>query len=243
MPNGDIAVFKLPKDNSTDYIKRVIGLPGDHIQVLNGVLHINGAPVKRERVEDYRTTDLFGRMQSVPTYRETLPNGVSYRTIERDGDRGYWVMRRLAHLCPQLRVIVLSNFGWGAMRDGFLQGGASAYFDKAFEFRGPMPLGFRQLEADWWPATRLYYIDYQSPEAARRLHQQTPLKVTLKRAGKQQKGHGADDEYIDNPNLLINKILNRDDASVPNANSLKLKLQTISQSQGYWLDTGILLEN
>ncbi|WP_082145402.1 signal peptidase I [Microvirga massiliensis] len=87
---GDIAVFKLPKDNSTDYIKRVIGLPGDHIQVLNGVLHINGVPVKRERVEDYRTTDLFGRMQSVLSYRETLPNGVSYRTIERDGDRGYW---------------------------------------------------------------------------------------------------------------------------------------------------------
>jgi signal peptidase I len=87
---GDIAVFKLPKDNSTDYIKRVIGLPGDRIQVLNGVLHINGTPVKRERIADYKTTDLFGRTQSVPSYRETLPNGVSYTTIERDGDRGYW---------------------------------------------------------------------------------------------------------------------------------------------------------
>ena len=58
---GDIAVFKLPKDNSTDYIKRVIGLPGDKIQVIGGVLHINGQPVQRERVEDYKTTDLYGR--------------------------------------------------------------------------------------------------------------------------------------------------------------------------------------
>jgi signal peptidase I len=54
---GDIAVFKLPKDNSTDYIKRVIGLPGDRIQVTNGILTINGQPVKRERIEDYETQD------------------------------------------------------------------------------------------------------------------------------------------------------------------------------------------
>jgi signal peptidase I len=87
---GDIAVFKLPKDNSTDYIKRVIGLPGDHIQVVNGVLQINGTPVKRERIEDYQTQDPFGRTISVPQYRETLPNGVVHNVIERDGDRGYW---------------------------------------------------------------------------------------------------------------------------------------------------------
>ena len=88
--SGDISVFKLPKDNSTDYIKRVIGLPGDKIQVVEGILQINGKAVQRERIADYETSDAFGRTIAVPQYQETLPNGVSHRIIERDGDRGYW---------------------------------------------------------------------------------------------------------------------------------------------------------
>ena len=88
---GDIAVFKLPKDNSTDYIKRVIGLPGDKIQVIGGVLHINGQPVQRERVEDYKTTDLYGRTdQRCRSTRRRFPDGVTHFVIERDNDRGYW---------------------------------------------------------------------------------------------------------------------------------------------------------
>ena len=87
---GDIAVFKLPKDNSTDYIKRVIGLPGDRIQVRDGILHINGAAVKRERIQDFMTPDEYGRMLPVPQYRETLPEGTSHTVIEGKGDRGYW---------------------------------------------------------------------------------------------------------------------------------------------------------
>ncbi|MDB5598056.1 MAG: peptidase [Xanthobacteraceae bacterium] len=78
---GDIAVFRLPKDTSTDYIKRVVGLPGDRIQMINGELHINGQPVKRERIEDFIDTD-DGRTTSVKQWRETLPNGVSYATLD-----------------------------------------------------------------------------------------------------------------------------------------------------------------
>src|SRR3977135_1178638 len=49
---GDIVVFRLPKDDSVDYIKRVIGLPGDRIQMINGALYINEKPVQRERSDD-----------------------------------------------------------------------------------------------------------------------------------------------------------------------------------------------
>ena len=61
-PERSIAVFKLPRDNSTDYIKRVIGLPGDEIQMRHGVLYINGKEVPKRRVgtsSRARTTGLL----------------------------------------------------------------------------------------------------------------------------------------------------------------------------------------
>ena len=57
---GDIVVFRLPKDDSTDYIKRVIGLPGDRIQMREGLLHINDKPIKRERLSDFIGEDPCG---------------------------------------------------------------------------------------------------------------------------------------------------------------------------------------
>jgi signal peptidase I len=69
---GDVVVFKLPTDNTTDYIKRLVGLPGDTIQVINGILNINGEPVKREKVRDIKQGP-FSRQ--VTEYIETLPNG------------------------------------------------------------------------------------------------------------------------------------------------------------------------
>jgi signal peptidase I len=83
---GDVAVFKTPRDNETDYIKRIIGLPGDRIQVVSGVLHVNGEPVKRRRISDY-PGESRGQRSSVQ-YQETLPGGRVHRIIETQGDLG-----------------------------------------------------------------------------------------------------------------------------------------------------------
>jgi len=83
---GDVIVFKKPSDNETDYIKRLIGLPGDRIQVKGGILHINGEPVRRERIGDATESDRWA-VNRYQVYRETLPNGRQHLIWEvRDDD-------------------------------------------------------------------------------------------------------------------------------------------------------------
>jgi signal peptidase I len=82
---GDVAVFKLPRDPSVDYIKRIIGLPGDRIQVKHSLLFINDVPVKRERSEDCDVPVGEGR-QVFQRYWETLPNGVRHCIVQLGDD-------------------------------------------------------------------------------------------------------------------------------------------------------------
>ena len=86
---GDVVVFRLPKDDSVDYIKRLIGEPGDQIQMIDGLLHINGKPIKREQIDDYVDDEDPGHPVRVKRWRETLPNGVTYTTLDRV-DNGFY---------------------------------------------------------------------------------------------------------------------------------------------------------
>ncbi|WP_426616115.1 signal peptidase I [Bradyrhizobium sp. McL0616] len=80
---GDIVVFRLPKDEATDYVKRVVGLPGDRIQMKDGELLINGVAVQRERLPDVLGEGACGaELGYAKLWRETLPNGVSYETLD-----------------------------------------------------------------------------------------------------------------------------------------------------------------
>ncbi len=83
---GDVAVFKLPRDNKTDYIKRIIGLPGDRIQMKAGRLYINDQLVERGNPTPFEYNDGFGNFTRGTQYIETLPNGVKHRIVERSDD-------------------------------------------------------------------------------------------------------------------------------------------------------------
>ena len=85
---GDVAVFTYPRDDKTDYIKRLVGLPGDKIEVREGVLHINDVPVQRELLSASEAAEL-GYSQSGMLYYETLPNGRRHLIREINDEQRY----------------------------------------------------------------------------------------------------------------------------------------------------------
>ena len=85
---GDVAVFRQPTDPAVSFIKRVVGLPGDRIQVKSGLLHINDVTVNRKYLGLSTATNGFLRV-NFKVYEETLPNGAKYLIQERFDDDSY----------------------------------------------------------------------------------------------------------------------------------------------------------
>ncbi len=103
---GDIVVFRPPGDPDNDFIKRVIGLPGDKIQMMKDRLYINGVMVPREATDPYETADAFRKPVKVARYIETLPDsagapgGVKHQIIQLNGDDGDWANTKVYEVPP-----------------------------------------------------------------------------------------------------------------------------------------------
>ena len=106
--HGDVVVFRLPKDPSTDYVKRVVGLPGDRVQMKSGQLYINGKAVEREQV--FADDTCSGKAAGAKRWRERLPNGKTYETLDCV-ENGYY------DTTPEYRVPAGHYFMMGDNRD------------------------------------------------------------------------------------------------------------------------------
>lgn len=81
---GDIVVFKLPSDGITDYVKRLVGLPGDRVQVKDGIVYVNGQPLPRQPVEGAMGQNSWrDRTGASQVFQETAANGAAYLTLDR----------------------------------------------------------------------------------------------------------------------------------------------------------------
>ena len=80
---GDVIVFKTPADNRTDYIKRLIGLPGDRVQFIDANLYLNNSEIMKSKVKNKTKINCGSRLIDVYRFEEKLPNGKKYNSVYR----------------------------------------------------------------------------------------------------------------------------------------------------------------
>jgi len=130
---GDLVIYDYPADKSLTYLSRVVGLPGDRVQVKDGILRVNGRPVERELIEVRENPGRPIFVDEIATYREKLPNGRRYR-IKEYGDEFPGTDNTPEYIVPQDRYFVLddnrdrSQDSRDTKRIGFIERGKIHHF-------------------------------------------------------------------------------------------------------------------
>jgi signal peptidase I len=143
---GDVAVFKYPHDTSVDYIKRIIGLPGDRIQVKQGELYINGTQVPRQPAGEFVTDD-SGIHMVLRRYLETLPVGVEHYILKAT-DEG-WANNTPEYLVPPDHVFAMGDNRDNSADSRFMDG---VGFVPVENLVGRAEILFFSVDAEypWW---------------------------------------------------------------------------------------------
>ena len=143
---GDVAVFKYPRDTSTDYIKRIVGLPGDRMQVRGGQLYINGELCPRQPEGDFQADEGGIRMVR-KLYLETLPNGLKHEIIKEREDG--WVNNTQEYLVPANHVFAMGDNRDNSADSRFMDGVGFVPVDNLV---GRAEILFFSIDAQypWW---------------------------------------------------------------------------------------------
>lgn len=184
---GDVVVFRPPGEPETDFIKRVIGLPGDRVQMRQGRLFINDTLVDRQRIEDYVDPDEPYTRPS-PQYMETLPGGVTHRIIERSGDEGQ-LDNTATFLVPADHYFMMGDNRDGSADSRQVPTGSGAKCETGV-IDGTMTdclgnVGFVPKENLIGPAKILFWSFVSSESSGARVHWYNPITwVTALRFGR-----------------------------------------------------------
>lgn len=159
---GDIVVFSAPANPEQDWVKRVVGVPGDTIQMRRGVLHINGAAVGLERVADFVETDAAGRSRNIPQFVETLPGGVRHLILHAPGLD--WLDETAEFVVPAGRYFVMGDNRSNSLDSRVSPARGGVGFLPAENLIGRVDIRHFSIDTrlDWWePANWLRALRFE----------------------------------------------------------------------------------